>query len=348
MSTDAPALSVLDLVSVRSDQTTGDALRASIGLARAADGLGYRRYWVAEHHNMPMVAATNPPVVMAMLAAATSRIRVGSGGVMLPNHAPLVVAEQLALLEAAHPGRIDLGIGRAPGSDPVTGWALRHGAGGVEDDAVARFPQYVDDVLAMMAPEGVGLQLRGQRYDLRATPRAQGVPQLWLLGSSDYSAQLAAEKGLPYVFAHHFSGEGTERALALYRSAFRPSDQLSAPRTFLTVNAVVAGDAGEARRLAEPQLRGMLALRSGVTLAAQDLVEESEKTALDPASQQMVDTMAQRWVIDDAAGARARIAELATTYGVDEVMVHPVAGAWVGTDPVAAPTREETLRLLAA
>ena len=136
----SPALSVLDLVPVRTDQATGDALRATLGLARVADELGFRRYWLAEHHNMPAVAATNPPVLIGMVAGATDRIRVGSGGVMLPNHAPLVVAEQFALLEAAYPGRIDLGIGRAPGTDPVTSWALRHGAGGVTDEAVARSP----------------------------------------------------------------------------------------------------------------------------------------------------------------------------------------------------------------
>ena len=132
----SPALSVLDLVTVRSDQTTGDALAASRSLAQVADELGYRRYWVAEHHNMPAVASTNPPVIIAMLAAATQRIRVGSGGVMLPNHAPLVVAEQFALLEAAFPGRIDLGIGRAPGTDPLTRYVLRGGSAESADDAV--------------------------------------------------------------------------------------------------------------------------------------------------------------------------------------------------------------------
>ena len=147
-----------------------------------ADEAGYRRYWVAEHHNMPAVAATNPPVLIAMLAAATARIRVGSGGVMLPNHAPLVVAEQFALLEAAYPGRIDLGIGRAPGTDPVTSWALRHGAGGVTDEAVARFPEYVDNVLAMMAPEGVGLSVAGPHPPAAGDPGGRSVPDVWLLG----------------------------------------------------------------------------------------------------------------------------------------------------------------------
>src|SRR5262245_63992762 len=163
-------LSVLDLVPVRTDQSTSDALAATTRLAQTADRLGYTRYWVAEHHNMPAVAATSPPVVIAHLAAHTEQLRLGSGGVMLPNHAPLVVAEQFALLEAAHPGRIDLGIGRAPGTDPVTAWALRHGAGGVTDEAVERFPEYVDNVLAMMDAAGVGLQLNGRVHELRATP----------------------------------------------------------------------------------------------------------------------------------------------------------------------------------
>src|SRR5689334_21438953 len=175
-------LSVLDLVPVRSDQKTGDALAATRGLAQAADRAGYHRYWLAEHHNMPAVAATNPPLLIALVAAATSRIRVGSGGVMLPNHAPLVVAEQFALLEAAYPGRIDLGIGRAPGTDPVTSYALRHGAGGVTDDAVEHFPSYVDNILTMMSPGGAGLQVNGRMHPLNATPHASSVASVWLLG----------------------------------------------------------------------------------------------------------------------------------------------------------------------
>jgi len=334
-------------VPVRSDQASPDALAATLGLARTADELGFRRYWVAEHHNMPAVAATNPPVLIGLVAGATSRIRVGSGGVMLPNHAPLVVAEQFALLEAAFPGRVDLGIGRAPGSDPVTTYALRHGAGGVEDEAVNRFPEYVDNVLAMMSPDGAALGIGGRTYPLHATPVATSVPQIWLLGSSDYSARLAAEKGMPYVFAHHFSGNGTAEALALYRSGFRPSPELSAPRTFLTVNAVVAPTQEEAERLALPQLLSMLALRTGQPLRSQMLVEEAEKVELPPAHRDLVDAMRTRWVIGSPEQARARIEELAATYDVDEVMVHPVAGAYVGTDPATGPARQETLRLLA-
>jgi luciferase family oxidoreductase group 1 len=339
---------VLDLVPVRSDQTTGHALSATVSLARAADELGYRRYWLAEHHNMPAVAATNPPVLIGMVAGATSRIRVGSGGVMLPNHAPLVVAEQFALLEAAYPGRIDLGIGRAPGTDPVTGYALRHGAGGVTDEAVARFPEYVDNVVAMMDTEGVGLAVNGRTQPLRATPVATSVPTVWLLGSSDYSARLAAERGLPYVFAHHFAGKGTAEALELYRSGFRPSEACPEPRTFLTVNAAVAATQQEAERLALPQLLAMLALRTGAPLTAQLLVEDAERVEVPQAHRGLLAAMRSRWVIGDPAQARSAIEDLAASYGVDEVMVHPVAGAHEGTDRGSGPAREETLRLLAA
>lgn len=346
--TDRPlTLSVLDLVPVRGDQTTGDALAATRGLARVADEHGYHRYWLAEHHNMPGVAATNPPLLVAMVAGATERIRVGSGGVMLPNHAPLVVAEQFALLEAAHPGRIDLGIGRAPGTDPVTAFALRHGAGGVDESAVERFPEYVDNVVAMMSPEGVGLSVAGRVHPLRATPAAASVPPVWLLGSSDYSARLAASRGLPYVFAHHFSGRGTAEALELYRAGFRPSATTPEPRTFLTVNVVVAPTQEEADRLALPQIQAMVALRTGADLVPQRLVEEAEAAPLDDVHLPLANAMRRRWVIGDPATAAAALRELAATYAVDEVMVHPVAGAFSGTPTSASPAREETLRLLA-
>ena len=348
MNVASPAISVLDLVPVRTDQRTADALAATRRLAQVADQLGFRRYWLAEHHNMPAVAATNPPVLVAMVAAVTERIRVGSGGVMLPNHAPLVVAEQFALLEAAHPGRIDLGIGRAPGTDQVTAWALRHGGGGVEDDAVARFPEHVDNIMAMLSPNGVGLRLTGRTHVLRATPNATSVPDVWLLGSSDYSARLAAEKGLPYVFAHHFSGRGTAEALALYRDEFQPSADHPGPRTFLTVNAVVAPTQQEADRLALPNLRAMLALRSGQPLHAQQLVEEVEESDLTLEHGELARQMLERWVIGTPESAAAELRALASTFGVDEVMVHPVAGARRGTPATWSPAREQTLSLLGA
>jgi luciferase family oxidoreductase group 1 len=346
--TSAPALSVLDLVPVRSDQSTGDAVAATLALARVADELGYRRYWLAEHHNMPAVAATNPPVLAAMVASATGRIRVGSGGVMLPNHAPLVVAEQFALLEAAFPGRIDLGLGRAPGTDPVTSWALRHGGGGVDADAAERFPEHVDAVLAMLSPEGAALRLASGDHVLRATPRARSVPTTWLLGSSDFSARLAASRGLPYVFAHHFSGRGTAEALALYREQYRPSAEHPEPLTFLTVNVVVAPTREEALRLAEPNVRSMVALRTGRPLRAAQLVEDAEAEEVPESHRALAEEMRSRWVVDAPGPAAARVRALAAQHGVDEVMVSPVAGAFTGTPVDRAPAREQTLRLLAA
>lgn len=340
-------LSVLDLVPVREGQSTSQALASSLALAGVADRAGYRRYWVAEHHNMPAVAATNPALLIAMVASATERIRVGSGGVMLPNHAPLVVAEQFALLEAAHPGRIDLGIGRAPGSDPVTSWALRHGAGGVEADAVNRFPDHVANVIAMMDPAGVGLAVGGRTYELRATPAARTRPPVWLLGSSDYSARLAASMGLPYVFAHHFSGSGTREALEIYRGEFRPGEQENAPTTFLTANVCVAETTEEAERLARPQLLAMVALRTGGELRPQLSVEAAESVALGADHQRLYDTMRSRWVIGAPEEASTRLAELAATYSVDEVMVNPVAGSPADADPGRAESRERTLALLA-
>jgi luciferase family oxidoreductase group 1 len=339
-------LSVLDLLPVREGQSSGEALRASIALAQAAEGSGVHRYWVAEHHNIPAVASTNPPVLIAMLAAATTRMRIGSGGVMLPNHAPLDIAEQFALLEAAHPGRIDLGIGRAPGSDPVTNWALR--LGGPASGDTDRFDEHVENLIAMMQPDGVGLQLQGRTYPLRATPQARSASPVWLLGSSDYSARLAAAKGLPYVFAHHFAGEGTAEMLALYRSTFRPSEQTAEPTTFLTVNVAVAATRAEAERLARPQLLAMVALRTGQDLVAQLSVERAEQTVLPEAHLALIEQMKSRWIIDEPVEAARRIRELAARFAVDEVMLHLVAGAHESDPLDRTPAREETLRLLAA
>ncbi|MGV0795191.1 LLM class flavin-dependent oxidoreductase [Mycolicibacterium sp. XJ1819] len=339
-------LSVLDLIPVRTDQSTSDALSASTQLAKVADRLGYTRYWIAEHHNMPSVAATSPPVVIAHLAAHTTRMRIGSGGVMLPNHAPLAVAEQFALLEAAHPGRIDLGIGRAPGSDPVTSWALR-GAAGRDERDIEAFPEYLGDVVALMSPQGARVAIPNQHYVLKATPAAASVPKLWLLGSSMYSAHLAAAKGLPYVFAHHFSGKGTAEALQTYRSEFRPSIQASEPETFLTVNAVVADSRDDATALALPNLQMMARLRAGQPLGPLDLVEDAEATALGPDMQRAVEAAFGRTVVGTPAEAADEIRALAERFGVDEVMINPVASARRGTDPASAPAREKTLELLA-
>ncbi|GAC1395737.1 MAG: LLM class flavin-dependent oxidoreductase [Mycobacterium sp.] len=343
-------LSVLDLVPVRTDQSTSEALGATTHLAQTADRLGYTRYWLAEHHNMPAVAATSPPVLIAHLAAHTSRLRVGSGGVMLPNHAPLAVAEQFALLEAAHPGRIDLGIGRAPGSDPVTSLALR-GAAGRDDRDIEAFPEYLDDVVALMSARGVRValprDLMRENYLLKATPAAVTEPKLWLLGSSMYSAHLAAAKGLPYVFAHHFSGQGTAEALEVYRAQFRPSDLASEPVTFLTVNAVVAETRDEATALILPNLQMMARLRTGQPLGALDLVEDAEQRELSPQALRVAEGALRRAVVGTPTEAADQVRALAEEFDVDEVMVNPVASAHRGTDPATTPARETTLELLA-
>jgi len=331
---------------VRTDQTTGDALAATVALAQTADRLGFTRYWVAEHHNIPSVGATSPPVLIAYLAAQTSQLRLGSGGVMLPNHAPLAVAEQFALLEAAAPGRIDLGIGRAPGSDPVTSYALR---GSRDDRDIENFPEYLDDVAALMSARGVVVPLRSGDYRLKATPAAATEPRLWLLGSSMYSARLAAAKGLPYVFAHHFSGKGTEEALELYRSRFMPSDLAAEPMTFLTVNAVVAETRDEATELMLPNLQMMARLRTGQPLGPVPLVEEPQAAQAELTGEQqlIVDSGLRRAVLGTPAEAAEQVRALAERFGVDEVMVNPVASARRGTDPATAPARVATLELLA-
>lgn len=338
------ALSVLDLVPVRHGQSSADAVAASLALAESADRLGYRRYWFAEHHNMPSVASTSPPVLIALAAARTSRIRLGSGGVMLPNHSPLVVAEQFATLEAAAPGRVDLGLGRAPGSDPVITALLRSSGATSDPD---RFPSHVVDILSLLTREGATVKLRDGDYAVRATPDAAGRPEVWLLGSSDFSAELAARLGLPYVFAHHFSGEGTERALELYRSRFEPSEHLAAPRTFLTLNVVAADSRPEAEALALPGLLNFARLRTGSPLEPIATVERAAATEPTPPQRELIAAMRERWIIDEPDAARRRVTELAARFGVDEVMVSPGAAAHEVEDPARSAARERTLELLA-
>lgn len=347
-------LSVLDLIPISGTETTGDALAASHAVVRAADALGYTRYWVAEHHNAPSIASTTPSVELMYLGRDTERIRLGSGGVMLPNHAPLAIAEQFALLSSVYPGRIDLGIGRAPGTDPITSLALRGhlGEGRVVDrsgrtiDPVDQFGQHVLDALALLSPDGVEVPLAGgEAKVLKSTPRLTASPQVWLLGSSGYSAQLAAALGLPYVFAHHFSGQGTAEALALYREQFRPTRYGTEPRVFVSINTVVADTVAEAEALAEPFLLRMANLRTGQPWREAAWVDEVGEI---PAAQAaMMERLRPTWIIDDAAGAAARVRELAERFAVDEVMVHPVAGQRRSDTPGTAPGRVRTLELLA-
>jgi luciferase family oxidoreductase group 1 len=357
MSTSTPAprlaLSVLDLVPVRAGQTSAQAIAASVDLVQTADRLGYRRYWFAEHHNMPAVASTTPPVLAAAAAARTERIRVGSGGVMLPNHSPLVVAEQFAALEALAPGRIDLGIGRAPGSDPVITQLLRQS--GTTSD-VDRFPDNVADIVALVSSEGASIRLvspsnhtSGGTYGVHATPAATSAPEVWLLGSSDYSAQLAAAYGLPYVFANHFSGEGLERALDLYRSQFQPNEQHPEPRTFLTANVIAAPTAEEAEDRALPQLHMMARLRTNMPLVPLETVEQAKANeSFDGLAQSVMASARAKWFVGTGADVASALSSFAQQHDVDEVMISPIAASYDAEPTDAAPGRTQTLELLAA
>ncbi|WP_439590769.1 MsnO8 family LLM class oxidoreductase [Microbacterium sp.] len=341
------SLSVLDLVPVRAGQSSAEAVAASLAVAQRADELGYARYWFAEHHNMPAVASTTPPVLIAAAAARTRRIRVGSGGVMLPNHSPLVVAEQFAALEALAPGRIDLGIGRAPGSDPVISQLLRQS--GTTSD-VERFPDNIADILSLVSADGATVRFTsGGTYEVRATPASTTVPEVWLLGSSDYSAQLAASLGLPYVFANHFSGEGLERALQLYRSQFR-AGVIAEPRTFLTANAIAAPTAEEAEARALPQLRMMARLRTNRPLVALETVEQAIAGAadFDGLAESIMAQSRSKWFVGTGETVRAELDEFAARHGVDEVMISPIAGSYADEGMDAAPGRIQTLELLAS
>lgn len=256
--TDRVPLSLLDLAVVTTQDTSASALAATTELAVRADELGYARFWVAEHHNMAAVASTSPAVLMAHLAARTNRISVGSGGVMLPNHSPYVIAEQFALLEALHPGRVDLGIGRAPGSDPRTSAAVRAGRDG--QAAVESFPNDVIDVLGLLGDQRTD---DGLWQHVSATPKATTVPTVVLLGSSNYSARLAGLLGLPFSFAHHFDTGGTERAVDDYRAHFRASERHPRPHLIVSASVVAADTFEQADHLANPSRLRKFGMRTG-------------------------------------------------------------------------------------
>ena len=245
-------LSVLDLSPIVQDGDAALALRNTRDLAQHAERWGYRRYWLAEHHNMPGIASAATAVVIGHVAAGTSTLRVGAGGIMLPNHAPLVIAEQFGTLAALFPGRIDLGVGRAPGTDQLTARALRRNLIGNID----AFPQ---DVLELMS------YFRAATPDqaIRAVPGAGLDVPIWILGSSTYGAQLAAAFGLPYAFASHFAPDHLEQAIAVYRERFRPSDQLAQPYVMLGLNVIAAGTDEEARRLFSSLQQAVVNLRTG-------------------------------------------------------------------------------------
>ncbi|MFI6986197.1 LLM class flavin-dependent oxidoreductase [Embleya sp. NPDC050154] len=250
-------LSVLDFAPVASGASAAQALRDTVRIAQSVDRLGYLRYWMAEHHNAPNIASCSPPLMIGRIAAATSRLRVGSGGVMLPNHAPLVVAEQFGTLEALHPDRIDLGIGRASGTDPITARALRRSSDPGDD-----FPQRFAELLDYFESPAHG----GPISPVSAIPAEGNRPPIWMLGSSPSSARMAGMLGLPFAFAHHFSAENTIPALATYRENFRPSADLDHPYAIVAAIVIVAETQERAEWLAGPMgLSSLLQRTSGIT-----------------------------------------------------------------------------------
>lgn len=311
-------LSVLDLATVADGASHAEALADTIALARTADELGYRRFWVAEHHGMPGVASSSPPVLIAAIAAATERIRVGSGGVMLPNHSSLVVAEQFGTLVALYGDRIDLGLGRAPGTDPVTTAAVRRGA---QQENVDDFP---DQVIELLAYFGTIPPLDGgQGGRILAVPGLGDAPDLWLLGSSDFSARLAGLLGLPFAFAHHFAGgRHTRLAFEVYRRSFTPSVVLREPKSMVAVAAIVADSAAAARRLMLPGALSMIRLRSGRPGRAPTLAAADAHAWTDSELAYVDDRIATQ-AIDDLPGVRRRIDALVEDTGADEVIVVP-------------------------
>jgi luciferase family oxidoreductase group 1 len=303
-------LSVLDLSPVAAGTTAGQALRQTTQLARRAEELGYRRFWVAEHHNSPSIASSAPAVLIAHLAASTQTIRVGSGGVMLPNHAPLVVAEQFGTLEALHPGRVDLGIGRAPGTDQRTALALRRT---VEGLSAEQFPAELATLIAFFSGED-------ERTGILAMPGRGDMPAIWLLGSSGYSAQLAGYLGLPFSFAHHFSAANTEPALAAYRATFEPSQWLDRPYAMLAVAAICADTDEQARYLSGPSRLSFIRRRTG---PPQPLPTPEEAAAYPYTS--LDDEIARQRFADQAIGSpetvQRQLAALLERTEADELML---------------------------
>ncbi|MDY0071183.1 MAG: LLM class flavin-dependent oxidoreductase [Thauera sp.] len=302
-------LSILDLAPITAGSDAGQALRNSRALAQLADGLGYTRYWLAEHHNMPGVASAATAVVIGHLAAATSRIRVGAGGIMLPNHAPLMVAEQFGTLEALFPGRIDLGLGRAPGTDQRTARALRRNLASSEDG----FAHDVAELQAWFAPVQPG-------QTVQAVPGAGLNVPLWILGSSLYGAQLAAEFGLPYAFASHFAPRHLAQALELYRARFKPSAVLNAPYVMVAANAVVADTAELAQHHAASQRLRFAGLARGELgpLPPPQQFVESDWSAAELA---FADESLRCSAIGSPEQARQQLIALQRETGADEIIV---------------------------
>jgi luciferase family oxidoreductase group 1 len=302
------AFSVLDLSPVVEGGDVRRALLETTAFAQAADRLGFKRFWLAEHHNMPGIASAATAVVIGQVAGATERIRVGSGGVMLPNHPPLVIAEQFGTLEALYPGRIDLGLGRAPGTDGETARALRR-----YFEAADQFPRDVMELQAFL-----GDPVEGQR--VTAWPGAGAKVPIWLLGSSLFSAELAAQLGLPFAFASHFAPELLMQALQTYRAGFRPSAVLETPYAMAVVNVFAAETDAAAQRLSTSMQQAFAAVVSGKPGRLKPLVDDIT-TVLDARQLAAVESRLTYAAIGGRDTVRAKLAGFIGQTGVDEVMV---------------------------
>ncbi len=301
-------LSILELVRVTQEVDARGALMNARDLAVHAERWGYRRIWVAEHHNMPGIASAATSVVLAHLAAATQTIRVGAGGIMLPNHAPYVIAEQFGTLARLFPGRVDLGLGRAPGTDQLTLRALRRAPEGAE-----HFPQDVLELQAFLAPAAPGQRIQ-------AVPAAGTEVPLWILGSSHFGAMLAAELGLPYAFASHFAPDELIPALAIYRSRFKPSDQLDRPTAMVGVNVIAAATDAEARRLATTQQMAFANIFRGARSLSQPPIDDIE-SYWSPAEKAQAMRMLARSIVGSPETVREGLEALVAETGADELIV---------------------------
>ena len=310
-------LSILDLAPVGRGATPADALAASLRLAQAAERLGFHRFWVAEHHNMPGIASSSPAVLLAHLGAGTASIRLGSGGVMLPNHSSLVIAEQFGMLEALHPGRIDLGLGRAPGTDGITAVALRRS----RDISGEDFPRQVAELFAYFQDDWPDEHPFAK---IHAVPARGYQPAIWLLGSSDFGAVMAGQMGLPYSFAHHFAGDNTMQAVAAYRANFRPSATLERPYLMLGVNVLCAPTEEEADFLAGSGRLAILRLRQGRP-DVYPTPEEAAEYSFTPMEKEVIRGWTANHVVGSPATVRRGLEDLVARTGADELMLTTMA-----------------------
>lgn len=301
-------LSFLDLVPVTETGTISQSLANAADLAKHAEALGYERYWVAEHHGMAGIASAATSVVLAHIGQATSSIRIGAGGIMLPNHAPMVIAEQFGTLEALFPGRVDLGLGRAPGSDGVVARALRRNLASDE----RQFPQDVVELQAFLAGD--------DRLGIRAVPGEGTKVPLWILGSSLFGAQLAAMLGLPYAFASHFAPDALDEALDIYRRQFKPSEQLAEPYAAAAFNVFAADTREEAELLASSQQQAFVALRTGNPGKMKPPLA-GYKASLPPNARAILDHVLQCSAVGTVDDVSAGLKAFQTRTGVDEIIV---------------------------